>query len=139
MPTSGRIFPATRNRPTRAVLYRSGRISETFVVSAMAMRGLRRVSVAVLVLLSACDKEESDPGIPLCTDCENALACPTEQPSINPLETCEEMNAECFYCSTVTRRFVCQGAGESDGDLRWRDNGVPDMCPPPSQGTGTTG
>ncbi len=95
--------------------------------------------LATLLLLGACE-EEKPAGIPLCTECGNAMSCPGAQPGINPLEVCDTPDDECFYCSSAgMRRFVCQGGGDTDGDLRWRDNGVPEMCPPPSDDTTTAG
>lgn len=94
---------------------------------------MRHVLLALTLALCGCDSGDDEPtGIPLCTDCDNDAACPATQPGINPLQTCDTAQAVCFYCSTVMRSFVCEGGGDTDGDLRWRDNGVPDMCPAPS-------
>lgn len=100
---------------------------------------MRRWVLLVAIAGGGCENEEPDLGIGQCPACANAMNCPAKQPGINPLQTCDTPGDECFYCSTVMRRFVCEGAGDSDGDLRWRDNGVPEMCPPPTMGTSGTG
>ncbi len=100
---------------------------------------MRCALVLALLATSGCQEEEPKPSGPArCVDCENDPSCPEFQPSINPLEPCEAMDAACYYCGEIMRRFVCQPA--SDGELRWQDNGEPDMCPPPlDDGTAGTG
>jgi len=111
--------------------------------SADPARGTGRVALTAFGMLiglalafaPACNEDDGPNGIEQCSECASDLTCPDVQPSINPLEPCETRDAECFYCGAVQRRFVCRGADDEDDDLRWRDNGEPDMCPPPSDDT----
>jgi len=101
------------------------------------------VSLTVLAVLAAmalafapaCDDDDGPKGIEQCTECASDMICPAVQPGLNPLELCETRDAECFYCGDVRRRFVCRGVDDTDDDLRWRDNGEPEMCPAPSDDT----
>jgi hypothetical protein len=95
---------------------------------------MRRALLTVLpfmliMLTSGSCADEGDDGNPRCDDCDNADSCPSVQPTINPLLPCDVVDAQCFYCGQVMRRFVCQDQG---GNLQWIDNGEADMCPPPS-------
>ena len=99
---------------------------------------MRRLVVIALLLAGACEEDEGPQGIAQCVDCEQDMTCPETQPGINPLVSCDTVDAQCFYCGEQMRRFVCQGAAEGDNDLRWRDNGVAEMCPAPSMDTGET-
>lgn len=105
------------------------------------LAGMRRALVVALALLAGCQvEEEPDPSGPArCIDCEEHPSCPDHQPSENPLVACDELDATCFYCGPVMRRYVCQAA--SNGELRWLDAGEADMCPPPPDDatTGTSG
>lgn len=94
---------------------------------------MRRTLVAMLLVLGGgCPEDEPDPsGPPRCEDCDNAESCPGDQPNQNPLEPCDELDATCYYCGPDMRRYVCQPL--ESGDLRWQDNGVADMCPPPPE------
>ncbi len=96
------------------------------------------VSISLLAglaaLLGGCPEDEPAPsGPPICTDCDNADSCPGDQPNQNPLEPCTEMDATCYYCGPVMRRYVCSAL--ENGDLVWQDNGEADMCPPPPDTT----
>lgn len=93
----------------------------------------------VLLLGGGCPEEEPEPSGPeRCEDCEQHESCPDYQPTENPLIACDEMDATCFYCGPVMRRFRCQPTG--NGELRWQDAGEADMCPPPPEPmTGTAG
>ena len=97
---------------------------------------MRTVLVVALLSSAACKEEEPEFTIDQCPECAQHESCPSKQPGINPLEDCTEVDAECFYCSTVMKRFVCQegqGAGTGgDGMPKWRDVGIPEMCPAPS-------
>ncbi len=96
---------------------------------------LRRIAVSIVVLFPlgiSCVEEEPDPsGPPICSDCDNADSCPGDQPNQNPLETCDEVDATCYYCGPVMRRYVCEE--NANGDLFWQDAGESDMCPPPPE------
>ncbi|MCH9688795.1 MAG: hypothetical protein K0V04_45605 [Deltaproteobacteria bacterium] len=100
---------------------------------------MRCLLVVLLLLSSGCPEEEPAPsGPPRCEDCDNDPSCPDFQPTLNPLMDCQSMDATCFYCGPVMRRYVCQPA--ANGDLQWQDNGEADMCPPPSEdGSAGTG
>ncbi len=95
--------------------------------------------LAALCLGTGCPEPEPEPSEPpRCIDCDNDPTCPALQPPLNPLASCTEMDATCFYCGPTMRRYVCQPAG--DGQLRWQDNGEADMCPPPpDEGSAGTG
>ncbi|MEM9455253.1 MAG: hypothetical protein AAGF11_13815 [Myxococcota bacterium] len=93
---------------------------------------MRRILLSILLLTGGCPEDEPEPsGPPRCEDCDNAPDCPAFQPPLNPLSTCEQMDATCFYCGPDMRRYVCQPT--DNGDLRWQDNGIADMCPPPPE------
>ena len=91
---------------------------------------MRHRAAFVVVLLAIGCPSEGEGDNPICSDCQNDDTCPSTQPTLNPLEPCTVMDAECFYCDEVQRRFVCTDNGS--GNLNWIDNGEADMCPPPS-------
>lgn len=93
---------------------------------------MRHTVVAMLLVLGGCAEDEPEPsGPPVCEDCAQAEGCPGDQPNQNPLEPCDEMDATCYYCGPQTRRYVC--GPTANGELRWQDDGVADMCPPPPE------
>ena len=98
------------------------------------MRAILTVLLLLLPLAVSCveEPEPTPSGPPLCDDCDNAESCPPDQPNLNPLEPCDEVDATCYYCGPVMRRHVCR-ADEDDGELWWRDAGEVDMCPPPPE------
>jgi len=101
---------------------------------------MRRLLISMLLLgVGGCQEEEPEPSEPpSCDECDNAPSCPAFQPSLNPLEPCDELDATCFYCGpTMMRRYLCQPT--NNGDLRWQDNGEADMCPPPPEPMTDTG
>jgi hypothetical protein len=97
---------------------------------------MRRALVAIFLLTGSC-AEDGDDANPQCEDCDNHESCPSGQPTINPLVSCDTVDAQCFYCDQVMRRFVCQDDG--NGNLNWMDAGEADMCPPPPDDTGDDG
>jgi len=91
------------------------------------------VSTLLLVTTGLSCQEEvpESSGPPICTDCDNAESCPSDQPNQNPLEPCDELDATCYYCGPVMRRYQCQADGA--GNTWWQDAGEADMCPPPAE------
>ena len=92
---------------------------------------MRRRLVPLLLMLSACPEDDEPSEPPRCTECDNAMICPERQPSLNPLQRCEEDGAVCFYCGELRLRYVCEPI--EGGELAWQNRGEADMCPPPPE------
>lgn len=101
-------------------------------------RALAVLLPLVLGIGLGCPEDEPErSGPPRCEDCDNDPSCPAFQPSLNPLMDCDELDAQCFYCGPVMRRYQC--TPDSSDELRWQDVGEADMCPPPAEPITGTG